>query len=177
VRVGQLEDTLEIFKRLWTEPGKASYQGKYYHIKDAWCEPKPNPAIPVLVGGGGNTTMKLAAKYADWWNLPDANYAAYAPKVAALRELCTSVGRDPKTLKISWFGRLSVAKTEAAALAYSNGRWTKDNAFVGTVAQVIEQMRPFVELGVEYFMVEVLGLPDDDVVGMVREQLLPALQK
>lgn len=177
VRVGQLEDTLEIFRLMWTQPGKASYQGKYYHIKDAWCEPKPDPKIPVLVGGGGYKTMQLAVKYADWWNLPDASYKKYADRVTILRRHCETAGRDPKSLRLSWFGRLAVAQTEAEAIAYSNGKWTKEKAFVGTVTQVLDLMRPFVDLGVDYFIVEVLGLPNPDVVGMIREQILPALQR
>lgn len=53
VRIEQLEDTLEIMTRLWKESDKVSYTGKHYTIKDAYCEPKPNPMIPILVGGGG----------------------------------------------------------------------------------------------------------------------------
>lgn len=52
VRVEQLEDTLEIIRRMWTEEGQVSYQGKHYHIANAYCEPKPNP-LPKIIGGGG----------------------------------------------------------------------------------------------------------------------------
>ena len=53
VRVQQLEEILIILKKMWEEPGQVSYQGRHYAIKDAWCEPKPEPQIPILVGGGG----------------------------------------------------------------------------------------------------------------------------
>jgi alkanesulfonate monooxygenase SsuD/methylene tetrahydromethanopterin reductase-like flavin-dependent oxidoreductase (luciferase family) len=177
IRIEQLEDTLEIFKRLWTEPGPVTYQGHHYHVKDAWCEPKPDPVPPIIVGGGGRKTTLLAVKYADMWNMPDAPFREYAKRLATIEEHCDQVGRDPRTLRRTWFGRLGVARTEADALAYSGGQWTLDNAFVGTPQDVVEQMGPFVEAGVDFFMVEVLGLPDPDVIGMVREEVVPAVQR
>jgi hypothetical protein len=92
IRVSQLEDTLEIFKRLWTQPGKVSYQGKHYHIKDAYCEPKPDPVPPLLVGGGGDRTTLLAARFADWWNIPDAGWPKYSDRLRVVREHCVTIG-------------------------------------------------------------------------------------
>ena len=176
IRIEQLQDTLEILKRMWAEPDPVTYEGKHYKIVDAYCQPKPDPIPPVMVGGGGRKTMRLAAQYADIWNLPDANIAKYRDHVAVLNEHLDDLNRDPASLQLSWFGRLAVAKSEADAVALSDGRWTKDNAFVGTPQQAVELMQPFVELGVTYFMLEILGLPDSDVIGMVTEDVLPKLQ-
>ncbi len=175
VRLDQLEDTLEILKRLWTVPGKVTYHGKRYEIIDAYNEPKPSPVPPILVGGGGRRTMMLAARYADWWNLPDANIAKYTEHLAILKEHCAKIERDPATLRLTWFGRLSVGKTEQEAQVRA-GKWTKDNAFVGTPQQVVEMMQPFIEAGVDYFMFEIQGLPNPDVTGMVLEDVLPKIK-
>jgi alkanesulfonate monooxygenase SsuD/methylene tetrahydromethanopterin reductase-like flavin-dependent oxidoreductase (luciferase family) len=177
IRVGQLEDTLEIIKRLWTEPGKISYQGQYYSITDAYCEPKPDPIPPMIVGGGGSKTMMLAARYGDGWNIPDANFEYYRERAAVLRQHCEAIRRDPASIQMSWFGRLAVGKTEAEALALSDGKWNPTNAFTGTPQQVIELMSPFVELGVELFMVEILGLPDPYVIHTVLDEILPHLRQ
>src|SRR3954462_3255092 len=48
IRMEQLDDALEIMKRLWTEPGKVTYQGKHYQVVDAYCEPKPIPVPPIV---------------------------------------------------------------------------------------------------------------------------------
>ncbi|MCU0513765.1 MAG: LLM class flavin-dependent oxidoreductase, partial [Anaerolineae bacterium] len=93
VRVGQLEDTLEIFHRLWTQPGPVSYEGAFYRVQSAWCEPRPHPRPPLLVGGGGSKTMQLAVRYADLWNMPDAPYPLYAERVALLRQHCAAARR------------------------------------------------------------------------------------
>ncbi len=178
IRVQQLEETLIILKKMWEEPGQVSYQGRHYAIKDAWCEPKPVPKIPILVGGGGYTTMKHAAKYADIWNLPDKPLAPYVERLNILRRHCEDIGRDPASLRCSWFGRVSLGRTEAEAEARGLSRddkWTSENAFVGTPQHVAEQMNGFVEVGCDYFMVDIIGSPDEEVIGMFTQELIPAL--
>lgn len=177
VRVEQLEDTLEIIKQLWTEPGKVTYQGKHYSVTDAYCEPKPTPLPRLLVGGGGEKTMMLAARFADEWNLPDAPFARYQERVKILHQHCETIGRDPATLAISWFGRLGLGKTKAEALALSDGKWTEERGFIGTPQQVIDQLAPFLEIGVSLFMFDVLGFPNEDVIQMVVEDIIPVLSR
>jgi F420-dependent oxidoreductase-like protein len=69
-RVDQLKDTLEICLRLWTSD-RATYHGKHYRIDDAVCAPKPaqRPHPPVWVGGSGPRVIRLAARYADGFDL------------------------------------------------------------------------------------------------------------
>jgi alkanesulfonate monooxygenase SsuD/methylene tetrahydromethanopterin reductase-like flavin-dependent oxidoreductase (luciferase family) len=189
VRMGELVDTLEIMKRMWTEPGPVSYQGKHYQITDAYCEPRPNPVPPIVIGGGGNTTMKIAARYADWWNLSDAGIARFTDRLGVLRSHCEAIGRDPASLRITWFGRVAIGKTEAEALergrggiapgteaeAHARGRqvYTTENAFVGTPVQIVEQMQAFIDIGVSYFMIDILDLDNPDVMGMLMEEIAP----
>jgi alkanesulfonate monooxygenase SsuD/methylene tetrahydromethanopterin reductase-like flavin-dependent oxidoreductase (luciferase family) len=173
IRVEQLEDTLEIIHRLWKEPGQVSYQGKHYSITNAYCEPKPDPIPTILVGGGGNKTTLLAARFADWWNIPDANLSVYRERLDVLKNHCATIGRDPSSIRFTWFGRLAVAGTEKDAEALGDGEWTRERAIVGTPEQVIEQFQAFTALGVDYFMVEVLGLHDPATRAMVLEEVLP----
>ena len=183
VRLEQLEDTLAILKALWTEPGNVTYQGKHYQVIDALCEPKPVPAPLIVVGGGGSKTMRLTAKYADWWNHSDVDIATYKERMAILDQHCATLGRDPATLRRTWFGRLSVGKSAEAAkeqaLALGFGHhvgWSMDGAFIGTAQQIVDSIAPFIEIGVDYFMFEIIGLPDPDVIGLVVEDVLPKLR-
>lgn len=174
VRLAQLEDALEIITRLWTEDGPVTYSGDHYSIKNAWCEPRPDPSPVLMVGGGGTKTMRLAARFADWWNLHDAPWDAYRARMAVLDQHCAELDRDPASIRRTWYGRLVLGETPAAALALGAGKWTPENAFVGTPAQVIDQMTPFVEGGVDYFMLELLGLPGFEILQMFREEIIPA---
>jgi alkanesulfonate monooxygenase SsuD/methylene tetrahydromethanopterin reductase-like flavin-dependent oxidoreductase (luciferase family) len=81
IRVEQFEDTLNIFKKLWTESGQVTYEGKHYKVTDAWCEPKPDPMIPILIGASGDRMLGLVAKYADMWNMGLCDIDKYFGKV------------------------------------------------------------------------------------------------
>ena len=179
IRLQQLEETLIILKKMWEEPGPVTYDGAHYRVKDAYCEPKPEPRIPILVGGGGYTTMKHAARYADIWNFPDCPLGPYVERLRILRRHLEAIDRDPATLRCSWFGRVAIGRTEAEAAARGLSRedkWTPDRAFVGTPESIAEQMSGFVEIGCDYFMVDIIGAPDPEVVGMVIEELIPKLK-
>ena len=65
-RVEQLEETLQIMKRLFTEE-TVSFTGKHYTITDMKGYPKPvqKPHPPILVAGSGERMLKIAAREAD----------------------------------------------------------------------------------------------------------------
>ena len=168
-RVAQLGEALEIITRLWKTDGSVSYQGAHYHVSDAYLVPKPNPIPPIVVGGGGKKTMRIAAKFADWWNISDAAIDRYTECVNTLKAHCVDVGRDPDSIRLTWFGRVSVGASMDEAVARSGGKWTPNNAFVGSPAQVVEQMKPFVDLGVDYFMIDILDVGDPAVLAMAHD--------
>jgi alkanesulfonate monooxygenase SsuD/methylene tetrahydromethanopterin reductase-like flavin-dependent oxidoreductase (luciferase family) len=175
IRIEQLEDTLNIFKKLWTEPGPVSYAGKHYQIADAWCEPKPDPMIPIMVGGPGKKTMRLAAQYADIWNTFGSDVQVYTELVNILRQHCDDLGREMSTLRLSALCRMFIAKTqvEAEQKAAEAGI---DNALIGTPDKIAEEMAKFIEIGVDYFMLYIHGLHEPDVAGLITEELMPRIK-
>ena len=69
-RIRRLGEACEVIRLLWTEP-VANFDGRYYQLNDARCEPKPiqKPYPPFVIGGGGEQlTLRVVAKYADIWN-------------------------------------------------------------------------------------------------------------
>jgi alkanesulfonate monooxygenase SsuD/methylene tetrahydromethanopterin reductase-like flavin-dependent oxidoreductase (luciferase family) len=176
VRLSQLEDTLDIMQRLWTQAGPVTFEGAQYRVHEAYLEPKPRPIPPILIGGSGKRLLNIAARYADWWNMTECTLARYTELVRDLRDACEQVGRDPASIRPTWWGRVIVAKTEADALRQGEDKWTRDNALVGTPEQVAEQMQAFAATGASYFMTIIPGLPDPDVIGMVLEDVLPKVR-
>jgi len=69
-RVDQLREGIEITRRLWQDD-RATFHGKHYRIDDAVCAPKPiqHPRPPIWIGGSGPRVMRLAARYADGFDL------------------------------------------------------------------------------------------------------------
>ena len=77
-RFGRFEEQLAIITGLWATPeGQTfSYDGSYYQLADSPALPKPaqRPRPPVILGGAGpRRTPRLAARYADEFNLAFQN--------------------------------------------------------------------------------------------------------
>src|SRR6516162_7701668 len=51
-RLEELEEAVQIMKAMWSTRS-ATFDGKHYRIREAFCEPQPSPVIPLLIGGGG----------------------------------------------------------------------------------------------------------------------------
>ena len=173
VRVSEVEEALTIITALWREPGRASFAGRHHTIREAYCEPKPDPVPPIMVGGGGNRMTTLAARFADWWSLPDCAPNVYEQRLQVLHANCERENREPLSLRLTWFGRLAVADSERAANELSDRVWTRERALVGTPQQVMEQVNAFEDLGVDYFMCDVLGLDNPLAKELFLSEILP----
>jgi alkanesulfonate monooxygenase SsuD/methylene tetrahydromethanopterin reductase-like flavin-dependent oxidoreductase (luciferase family) len=151
-RLEQLEEAVIIIRSLWTDR-PATFTGKHYSIRDAYCEPQPSPAIPLLIGGGGEQrTLALVARYADWWNFNSCPVEEYAHKVSVLKAHCERIGRDPAQIRLTYLG--TVIMSEHAASGSQN---PQKHRITGNAAGVIEEIERFSEVGVTQFM---LRMPD-----------------
>jgi alkanesulfonate monooxygenase SsuD/methylene tetrahydromethanopterin reductase-like flavin-dependent oxidoreductase (luciferase family) len=178
VRVEQLEETLQIIKALWTEE-TATFAGQYYHVSDAHCKPKPDPLPPVMIGAFKPKMLRLTATYADWWNVSSTGIEGYRRMAEECERACAEVGRDRATLRRTWCGGCVCAPTQAEAEAIDGDRYSADNdddfSFVGTPQQVIAQMRPFIDVGVDYFILDCGGFPKLTTLELLINEVLPAL--
>lgn len=192
VRVEQLEETLQIIEALWQQK-RVTFRGKHYRVVNAFCDPKPDPRPIIMIGGHQPRMLRLVARHADWWNVswfgmdlsrPDnrshgawTGIGEYREQAQECERACNEVGRDPATLRRTWFGPCICAPTEADIQKLDAGPFPKDSGFAGTPGQVIEQMRPYIELGVDYFMFNCLDFPNLTTLELLVSEVLPALQR
>src|SRR5262245_2545169 len=102
-RIRRLGEACEITRRLWTQH-LTDFDGRYYQLKEARCEPKPiqKPYPPFVIGGSGEQlTLRVVAQYADVWHAMPANVEDFRQKVQVLHEHCAAVGRDPQEIELS----------------------------------------------------------------------------
>jgi F420-dependent oxidoreductase-like protein len=102
-RIRRLDEACEIYKRLCTQ-ATTDFDGRYYQLKEARCEPKPvqKPYPPIVIGGGGEKlTLLVTAKHADIWNTTSSDPELLRHKVEVLHGHCAAVGRDPSEIEIS----------------------------------------------------------------------------
>jgi len=107
-RLARLNEACALIKLLYTQP-TTDFDGRYYQLKEARCEPKPiqRPWPPLVIGGGGEkVTLRIVAEHADVWNFAGGPVEDFTRKVGILREHCAAVGRDPAAIRLSIQHRL-----------------------------------------------------------------------
>jgi F420-dependent oxidoreductase-like protein len=118
-RIRRLGEACEVIRRLWTQT-TSDFDGAYYQLKGARCEPKPvqKPYPPFVIGGNGEKlTLRVVAQYADIWNALAGTVDEFKRLSAILDEHCAAVGRDPATIRRSIqfrtnFGDLTATRDE-----------------------------------------------------------------
>lgn len=174
-RVSELEEALQIIKKLWTEDN-VTFEGKYHKVTGAYCQPRPEPLPPVMVAGFQPRMLRLVARYADWWNTGTRDLDKMKDLVKSLDEACRSVGRDPATLRRTAMITCYCAGTEEkleALKAKHSGPFGL--GFVGKPKQIVEQLKPYIDLGFDYFMISAGGFPDLTTLKMLSTEVLPLL--
>ena len=98
--VASLAEACTIIRRLWTEDKPFDFDGAYYHLTGAWCNPKPlqRPHPPILIGGRSLGTLRVVAEHADIWNMPGGDLDDAVGRSALLDRLCAEVGREPASI-------------------------------------------------------------------------------
>lgn len=100
-RLARLDEACRVIKSLFQNE-RTTFDGKYYQLKDAPLEPKPvQDPLPLLIGGGGEkVTLRIAARWADEWNVwGDVDTLKHKGQI--LEQHCADAGRDPKQIKRS----------------------------------------------------------------------------
>src|SRR5438105_4762815 len=72
-RFDRFDEACEVLVRLLSPEKEADFDGRYYQLRSARCEPKPvqQPHPPICIGGTGERrTLRSVARYAQHWNLP-----------------------------------------------------------------------------------------------------------
>jgi alkanesulfonate monooxygenase SsuD/methylene tetrahydromethanopterin reductase-like flavin-dependent oxidoreductase (luciferase family) len=177
-RIAQLAEAIRLIRALWTE-SPASFHGEHYQIADAFCEPRPTPPLPIMVGGAGERfLLRVVAQHADWWNYGFTDLAAYAHKQAVLQEHCRAVGRAYETIvQVVRVGVL-VAPTERelARLRGDPAVRPLEAGVAGTPEQVTEALRAIIRQGAHRLTVHLADAPRPDGTLVFADAVLSHLE-
>jgi len=187
-RVRQLEEALIIMDKLWNE-SPASFEGRHFKIREAFCEPKPiqKPRIPITVGGTGEKLMlRLVAKYADrsnWWICPQE---LFSRRTRILDECCAKLRKRSKIEK-SATSLVNIAESQeqlarnlkefhrAEGSDKPYDEWLKqvsNRMISGTPEQCLEELHTYIDMGVTYFMVRPIDLPKTEGLRLFAKEVV-----
>ena len=202
-RADLMEDQLAILHGLWGEPDGWSYDGiTGIKLKGALFRPKPldAPGRPktasgavrprIIVGGDGKPrSMRIAARYADEFNLSSSSPGKAQEVNTALDEACTAIDRDPATLARSTMAGVLVGRTadEVATREHAmleafgpddreeGEAWLEERRtrwIYGTPDEARAQLERFAAAGLERIMLQDFLPWDLDMIDVMGEELV-----
>jgi F420-dependent oxidoreductase-like protein len=178
VRLDRLEEATEVVIRLMTER-PVSFEGKYYRLDEAVNDPPPvqRPRPPIMIGGGGEQrTLRLVARYADYYNIFNATPEEVRHKYAILAERCREVGRDYGQIVKTCHATVLIGRDEAEVAAKrERHRSFLGNPLIGTPEQVLEGVRAYQAAGAEYFIFNLQDAQLIEPLYLMAERVIPAL--
>jgi alkanesulfonate monooxygenase SsuD/methylene tetrahydromethanopterin reductase-like flavin-dependent oxidoreductase (luciferase family) len=147
-RVAALDEACAVIRSL-LDQRRTTMAGSFYQLRDAPCDPKPASRVPLLVGGGGPGTMRVAARHADLWHTW-AEPAELARKNALLDRFCRDYGRPPGDLVRACGGTVAVRSDPAGT---SIDQRADDCDVSGPPAEILVRMNAYAEAGAGEFIV------------------------
>jgi F420-dependent oxidoreductase-like protein len=182
-RYDRLEDQLAILHGAWSAAAGATFdlEGRTcsVHIDADTVRPRQTPHPPIILGGfGGPRSARLAATYADEYNVSFVPAQNMRDSHDGVRRACERIGRDPGTLAWSAGQVLCCGRNEAEVTRRADaiGREPSElrtNGLAGSPAEVLDKLGQFVEHGADRFYLQVLDLDDLDHLRLVAEEVLP----
>ena len=181
-RFDRLEEQLAVITGLWETPvGETfSFPGTHYPVTDSPALPKPvqSPRPPIIVGGhGAKRTPRLAATYADEFNLPFAPMADFTTQKERVSAACEARDRDPATM--TWSVALTTAMgadeaefTRRADAILHTPDQLRNDQLGGTPEEIRDRLGQWADLGAERVYLQVLDLADLDHIAQLGEELI-----
>lgn len=163
-RAAMLDEAVALIRLLWTGE-RVTYNGSYYRLDNAICQPAPLPPPPILIGGHGERhLLRVAAARADITNMSaDMTIAEHQAKRQVLAAHCRATHRNLADIQISHNARVFIGKNAAAVDALLRQQATRQgispdefraslgSAIVGTPQQCAAQLQPYIDYGIRYF--------------------------
>jgi F420-dependent oxidoreductase-like protein len=171
-RMDRFEEACHVITSLLRER-RSTFDGRYYQLRDAACEPRPvSPRLPVLIGGGGpRRTARIAATYADIWHTW-ASPSDFLRKSENLDRHCLRIGRDP--------GAIQRVTGQVVRVSASAPRASPDDDVTGTPEQITEALGRYASSRVSEFIVrddrEVPVEEALDMMSVLTTDVLPHLR-
>jgi alkanesulfonate monooxygenase SsuD/methylene tetrahydromethanopterin reductase-like flavin-dependent oxidoreductase (luciferase family) len=182
-RSRRLSEAAKIIRKL-LDGERVTYDGRFFHLKDAVLNTRPvQTRLPILVGGGGEQkTLRTAGRYADLWHA-FGNAEVMKRKIDILRTHSVEAGRDADAVE-PWGGQWVCVRDdpEEARQVLDEIRthhpdWAGPNAIVGNPDQVAVKIKELWDVGVRGFIIG-FGHPFDvETIERVAKEVRPRLDQ
>jgi len=160
-RISRLHEALHVILSMWTEE-KTRFKGNFYEIKEPPCWPKPvqKPHPPIWIGSisGKRRMVRLAAEFADNFNVLSGSPESYREKMETLGNFCREIGRDSRNIRRSWHGFVNITEDKQS------------------IEDTISNLKAMAEAGVQDFVLGFQDRRDVTALKVFAENVLPVFR-
>ena len=178
-RMDMLEEALQVVRSLLRDE-TTTFQGEYYNLKQALCDPKPiRERLPLWVGGtGARRTPRLAAAYGDGLNIPFLSPGETRARYQTLDEQCAQADRNPAEVERSVNLNFQMGADAASAQAIRErldaaGNPRAEGTLTGTSPEVVNRLGEYVEAGVQGVNLAVSAPFGQEALQAFAEEVMP----
>ncbi len=160
-RLAMLDEACAVIKGLYKQP-ETDFQGHYYQLRQATLEPKPlQQPMPLLIGGGGErVTLRIAARWADEWNVwgtPET----LRHKIGVLASHCSELDRDPDSIHKSAQALLFMSE-DTSWLEQRRQAPQQMASMIGTPEELVDVVAEYADAGVDELIIPDFTLGQGD---------------
>jgi F420-dependent oxidoreductase-like protein len=186
-RFDMLEEAVAIVHGLWTEPDGWRFEGQHWRVDGSRFHAKPERDgrrhPPIILGGdGGPRLARLAARFADEFNLVSASPHRAREAFGRMRDACVAIGREPDSLRLSAMTGVLIAESPAELrdrireqLAFTGAggdadAWLEERRnrwILGTLDEAAERVRALEEMGAQRIMLQDFLPRDLDMISLM----------
>jgi len=176
-RLRMLNEYIQCVRGLLTQ-SHTDFDGEFFTLRDAQCEPKPvQERLPIWVGGGGEkVTLRICAEHADGWNVPFIPPDVWAHKAKVLDEHCERIGRDPASITKSVNVGMAFTDEELRAQFGAMANYVKPGVLSGSVQEMVDKVSGYVDAGAAWVILAMRAPFDRDGLERFAAEVLPAVR-
>ena len=173
-RIARMDEALRLIKTMWTD-APATFEGEFYRVTEAWCEPRPDPPPPIMIGGAASDTSCGRSP-----SMPTGGCRTATSR----RSRSASWPPWPTTAATSGATRRRSARScpgpsTSIATGTTARRWAGDAvegdrpAFAGDPAELRDRIAEAADLGFDMIQLRFAGLMDTTDIELFADEVLP----
>jgi alkanesulfonate monooxygenase SsuD/methylene tetrahydromethanopterin reductase-like flavin-dependent oxidoreductase (luciferase family) len=178
--ISYFTEGLELMKAAWSDAPRVTFHGRFRQVENLPIQPKPvqRPHPPIIIGGSGaKKTPRLAATFADEYNVPFEPLDTITTQIDRVREAVDAVGRPADSMTYSAAFVVCAGRDEAeiakraAAIGRDVDELRSNSPLAGTPDQIVDQLGPYAEIGLQRVYLQLLDLSDLEHLGLFADEV------
>jgi len=151
------------------------YDGQHFQLRQAHLEPRPvQAALPIWIGGAGERrTLRIAARYADGWNVPYISPEDFARKRKVLAEHCDAEGRDASEIRCAINLGISTDDESLRAQFGPIAEFVRPGVLMGQGQELVDRVGEYLTAGADQVNIVLRAPWDLSLLDLAAEAIAP----